>query len=115
MTDDCIFCKIVHKEIDAEIVYEDDDILAFRDINPQAPVHVVFIPKKHIKTFNDISKSDADLMAQITLKIKDIALSEGIAEEGYRVITNCNYNAGQEVFHLHVHLLGGRSFAWPPG
>lgn len=115
MSNDCIFCKIVHKDIDAQIVYEDDEILAFRDINPQAPVHIIFIPKKHIETFNDVSASDAGLVAKMLMKTKEIALDEGVADEGYRVVINCNYNAGQEVFHLHVHLLGGRSFAWPPG
>lgn len=115
MSDDCIFCKIVHKDIDAQVVYEDDEILAFSDINPQAPVHIVFIPKKHIETFNDISSRDADLMARLMIKVKEVALEKGISKEGYRVVANCNRGAGQEVFHLHVHLLGGRSFTWPPG
>ncbi len=115
MKDDCIFCKIANKEIKADIVFEDEETLGFKDIKPQAPVHFVFIPKKHIDTLNDISPEDAALLARMLVKIKDIATEKKIAEDGYRVIINCNRNAGQEVFHLHFHLLGGRSFSWPPG
>ena len=115
MKKDCLFCKIANKKIEAEIVYEDEEIVAFRDINPQAPVHCLFVPKKHIETVNDLSDEDVDLMGRLLLKIRGMAQKDGIADSGYRVIMNCNKDAGQEVFHLHVHLLGGRSFGWPPG
>ena len=115
MENECIFCKIINKEINAEIVYEDDDILAFRDINPQAPVHIVFVPKQHIANNNDISEGNSSVVGSIFCKIKDIATESGIEENGYRVVLNCNKDAGQEVFHLHFHLLGGRDFTWPPG
>ena len=115
MEDSCIFCKIANKTIEAEIVFEDEDIIAFKDANPQAPVHVLFIPKKHIETLNDISEEDASLVATILTRIRGFAKDKAIDEAGYRVVINCNKMAGQEVFHLHVHLLGGRVFNWPPG
>jgi len=115
MSDDCIFCKIARKEIPSEVVYEDDEMIAFKDLNPQADVHILFIPKKHIASMNDISGEDARVMGNILLKIKEIAGQNGVSEGGYRVVINCNKDAGQEVFHIHVHLLGGRKFAWPPG
>ncbi|MCK5450672.1 MAG: histidine triad nucleotide-binding protein [Candidatus Omnitrophica bacterium] len=115
MNDNCIFCKIVNKDIETEFVYEDDDIVVFKDINSQAPIHLLFIPKKHIETLNDISDEDSVLLSKMLMKIRDVAKSRGIAEDGYRVVVNCNRNAGQEVFHLHAHLLGGRGFSWPPG
>ncbi len=115
MKDDCIFCKIAKKEIETAVVYEDDEVIAFKDINPQAPVHFLFIPKKHIETLNDISAEDAVLVGRMVAKMRDAAREQGIAEDGYRVVMNCNRNAGQEVFHLHAHLLGGRKFSWPPG
>ena len=115
MDSDCLFCKIANKEIETAIVYEDEDVIAFKDIRPQAPVHFLFIPKKHIGTLNDITGEDAELLGKLLIKIKEIAGREAIAEDGYRVVINCNKNAGQEVFHVHVHLLGGRTFAWPPG
>jgi histidine triad (HIT) family protein len=115
MENECIFCKIINKEINAEIVYEDNDMLAFKDINPQAPVHIVFIPKQHIETNNDISEGNSGIVGNIFCKIKDIAIANGLEANGYRVVSNCNKDAGQEVFHLHFHLLGGRKFTWPPG
>ena len=115
MEDDCLFCKIANKEISSDVVYEDDDIIAFNDIDPQAPVHIIFIPKKHIETLNDISISDSDLVGRIILAIKKIAFKKGISEDGYRIVANCNSNGGQEVFHVHFHLLGGRRCLWPPG
>jgi histidine triad (HIT) family protein len=115
MKDDCIFCKIASKEIKADVVYEDDEIIGFRDIKPQAPIHFVFISRKHIDTLNDVFPEDARLLGKMLVKIRDVAKKEKVAESGYRVIVNCNKGAGQEVFHLHVHLLGGRSFSWPPG
>jgi histidine triad (HIT) family protein len=115
MSADCLFCKILNKEIPAEVVYEDEEILAFKDINPKAPVHLLFIPKKHIETINDINESDASLIGKMLLRIKETAKKKGIDKDGYRVVLNCNKNAGQEVFHIHAHLLGGRAFTWPPG
>ena len=115
MGSDCIFCKIAKKEIPADVVYEDDDFLAFKDLNPQAPVHVLFIPKEHVATLDELGEADAGKIGKLFLKIKDAARKEGIARDGYRVVANCNRNAGQEVFHVHFHLLGGRKFTWPPG
>ena len=115
MNDDCIFCKIAKNIIETEIVYQDEEITAFKDNNPQAPVHILFISNKHIETLNDISDGDAALLGSMLVKIKSLAGEQGISEDGYRLVINCNKNAGQEVFHLHVHLLGGRKFTWPPG
>jgi len=114
MSDD-LFLKIIAHEIPADIVYEDDEVLAFRDINPQAPLHVLIIPKVHIRTINDLQPTDAELVGKLFLVAQDIARSEGIDESGYRVVMNCNAGAGQTVFHIHLHLLGGRDFTWPPG
>jgi histidine triad (HIT) family protein len=110
-----IFDKIINKEIPANIVYEDADILAFKDINPQAPVHILIIPKKSISTVNDIDIADAELIGKIIYRAKVIAKELQIDEDGYRLVFNCNKNGGQEVYHLHLHLLGGRSMHWPPG
>lgn len=115
MSSDCLFCKIANKEIKSEIVYEDDEIVAFKDINPKAPVHFLFIPKRHISSLNEIAESDADVLGKIFLRIKEMAKKYGIDESGYRTVLNCNKDAGQEVFHVHAHLLGGRKFTWPPG
>jgi histidine triad (HIT) family protein len=115
MMDDCLFCKMVSGEIQPDVVYEDDDVLAFRDINPQAPVHVVLIPKRHISTLNDLSPADAELVGKLFLAAKTVAVSEGIAEPGYRTLFNCNKEGGQVVFHIHLHLMGGRPMGWPPG
>ena len=115
MNDDCIFCKIIEKTIPSKIVFEDDDIIAFHDINPQARVHLIVIPKKHIETVNDLNEEDGFLLGKIFGTIKALAIENGVSEEGYRVVINCNKNAGQEVFHVHFHLLGGRKFTWPPG
>ena len=113
MADDCLFCRIVRKEIPVKLVYESEDCIAFRDINPQAPVHVLVIPRAHIVSLNDAT--DAAAVGRLTLVAAEIAKSEGVAESGYRVVCNTNRNGGQSVFHLHLHLLGGRSLAWPPG
>lgn len=110
---DCIFCKMVAGIIKPDIVYEDADVLAFRDINPQAPVHILVIPKLHIATLNDLE--DPSLAGKLLQTISLLAKQEGLAEEGYRTVINCNQNGGQEVFHLHLHLLGGRRLVWPPG
>lgn len=103
-----IFTKIINKEIPADIVYEDEEILAFKDIAPQAPVHILVIPKKEIATINDIKTEDAELIGKMYLVIAKIAKDLGIDKEGYRIISNCNENGGQEVFHIHFHLLGGK-------
>ena len=112
---DCIFCRIVSGEVSAKKVYEDDDVMAFEDIRPQAPVHILVIPKRHIATVNDLTESDAQLMGKLVLVAKRIASERGVAERGYRLVLNCNRDSGQEVFHIHLHLLGGRRFTWPPG
>lgn len=112
---DCLFCKIRDGEIPGDVVFENDDILAFRDVNPQAPTHVLIVPRKHIATINDLQDEDADVMGKMVLAAQDIAGYEGIAEDGYRLVVNCNAKAGQTVFHIHMHLLGGRNMTWPPG
>ena len=112
---DCLFCKIINGEIPSEKVYEDEYVYAFNDISPTAPVHVLIVPKKHISTINDIEDNDAELIGHIYLAAKKIAQEKGIAEDGYRVVTNCNQMAGQTVFHIHFHLLGGRELNWPAG
>lgn len=111
----CLFCKIVKKEIPAKIVYEDDGVLAFEDINPQAPVHILVIPKKHIATSLDIKDEDHELMGRLFQAANKIAQERGVAEKGFRTVVNCNREAGQTVFHLHLHLFGGRALHWPPG
>ena len=114
MSDD-LFLKIINREIPADIVYETDEVLAFRDISPQAPVHVLIIPKVHIRTVNDIESGQAELIGKLFLAASEIAAQEGLSEEGYRLVMNCNEAAGQMVFHIHLHLLGGRVLKWPPG
>lgn len=106
--DNCIFCKIINGEIPSNKVYEDDEIFAFRDINPQAPVHILVIPKKHIKSLADLQEEDVNLIGKINMKINEIAKTEGFANQGYRVIVNCGEDAGQEVMHLHYHILAGK-------
>jgi len=112
---DTIFGKIVRHEIPADIVFENDDVVAFRDLNPQAPVHVLFIPKKPLPTLNDAQPADAELLGKVLLAAADYARQEGFAEQGYRTVINCNEHGGQTVYHLHVHLLAGRRLSWPPG
>jgi histidine triad (HIT) family protein len=111
---DCLFCKIVAGEIPADIVYESETVLAFRDINPQAPTHVLVIPREHISTINDISVEHHAAVGSLFTAAKEIAAEEGIAEDGYRAVMNCNESAGQSVFHIHLHVLGGKSMGWPP-
>ncbi len=108
MADDCIFCKIVNKTLPAEILYEDDDVVAFSDIHPQAPTHFLVIPKKHIPTLDDIGKEDRSVVGQMLVVAADLSRKKGIAERGYRQIINCREFGGQLVFHLHLHILGGR-------
>lgn len=110
-----LFEKIVAREIPADIVWENDDLLAFRDVNPQAPVHILIIPKRRIRTLNDLEDDDAELVGRMVLAAREIAADEGIAEDGYRLNFNCNEDGGQSVWHIHLHLLGGRKMAWPPG
>jgi histidine triad (HIT) family protein len=112
---DTLFAKIIRREIPADIVYEDDDVLAFRDINPQAPVHVLFIPKKAIATLNDASEDDEALIGRLVLRAVRWAKAQGLSDDGYRCVINCNRNGGQTVFHVHLHLLAGRQMHWPPG
>lgn len=112
---DCVFCRMVAGAIKPDTVYEDDEVLAIRDINPQAPVHILVIPKRHIDTVNDLMESDAELVGRLVLAAGRLAQDEGIAESGYRTVLNCNAGAGQSVFHVHLHLLGGRPMGWPPG
>ena len=112
---DCLFCKFVSGEITPDKVYEDDHVLAFRDISPQAPTHVLVVPKRHIATLNDLSTDDAELVGRLYLVAQQVARDEGIDGPGYRTVINCNAQAGQSVFHIHLHLLGGRDMAWPPG
>lgn len=110
---DCLFCKMVAGDIKPDVVFEDENVLAFRDINPQAPVHILIVPKRHIATLNDLD--DGRLAGQLLLTAVELAKQEGLAEDGYRTVFNCNRNGGQAVYHLHLHLLGGRPLGWPPG
>ncbi len=112
---DCIFCKIAAGEIPAEKVYEDDQVVGFRDLSPQAPVHVLIIPRRHIATLNDLTGADESLVGHMHRAAAQVAADEGLAERGYRTLINCNAEGGQTVFHLHLHLLGGRPMTWPPG
>ena len=112
---DCLFCKILNGDIPADIVYESDSAIAFRDISPQAPTHVLIIPRKHIATINDLGEDDQKIVGSLYLAAKDIARAEGLSDEGYRAVMNCNEGAGQSVFHIHLHVLGGRALSWPPG
>jgi histidine triad (HIT) family protein len=115
MMADCLFCKMVSGEIKPDIVFEDDEVLAFRDVNPQAPMHVLVIPKTHISTVNDLTPEHTGLVGRLYLAAQKIAADEGVAEPGYRLVMNCNSEAGQSVYHIHLHVLGGRPMAWPPG
>jgi histidine triad (HIT) family protein len=111
---DCIFCKIVSGDIPAQKVFENEHVVGFKDLNPVAPLHVLVIPKKHISTINDIEQEDAELVGQMYLAAKQIAADNGLSERGYRTTMNCNADAGQTVFHIHLHLLGGQAMGWPP-
>ncbi|WP_373898900.1 histidine triad nucleotide-binding protein [Haloimpatiens sp. FM7315] len=113
--ENCIFCKIIGGDIPCDKVYEDDRILAFKDIEPQAPVHILIIPKKHISSLNDLAEEDSKIISYIFLKAKELAKNLGISEDGYRLVTNCGKAGGQTVDHVHFHMLGGRNLQWPPG
>ncbi len=114
MSDD-LFLKIINREVPADIVYETDEVLGFRDINPQAPVHVLIIPKVHIRTMDDLDSSHRGVIGAMFLAAAEIARNEGLADDGYRVVMNCKQAGGQMVYHIHLHLLGGRQMHWPPG
>lgn len=111
----CLFCKIANGEIKSDLIYEDDNIVAFNDIRPQAPVHVIIIPRRHIERVSDIDKKDRNLAGDLILAAATVARKKNIEKSGYRLVINCNKDAGQEIFHIHIHLLGGRKFSWPPG
>ena len=111
----CLFCKIAQGEIPAKVVFEDKDILAFHDIKPQAPTHILVIPKRHITTINEVQNNDVALLGSMILCAKQIAKAEGFSVTGYRVVFNVNSGGGQEVYHIHLHVLGGRQMTWPPG
>ena len=111
----CLFCKIISRDIPGSIVYEDDHVLAFNDINPQAPTHVLVVPKRHIETLNDLQPGDDQIVGELARRAAAIAKDRGISAGGFRTVFNTNRDAGQTVFHIHLHLLGGRNMAWPPG
>ena len=113
MTENCLFCRIVRKEIPAKIVAETEDCVAFQDVNPQAPVHILIVPREHIPSVKDVK--DQTTVGKLTQVASDLARREGVADSGYRLVMNAGADAGQTVFHLHMHLLGGRHMAWPPG
>ena len=112
---DCLFCRIVAGEIPADVVLSTPDLMAFQDINPQAPTHILIIPKAHVASVSDLDPAQAELMGKLFLAARELAKREGIAQEGYRRVVNAGAAAGQTVFHIHMHLLGGRGMAWPPG
>lgn len=112
---DCIFCKIVNREIPAKIVYEDEKILAFDDIRPQAPVHTLIIPKEHLASLREVDETHSEILGYILHKAREIAALKGVEASGFRVVLNTGPDSGQEVFHIHFHLLGGRKLGWPPG
>jgi len=112
---DCLFCKIINRGIPASIVYEDERVLAFNDINPQAPTHILVVPKRHVASLNDLSVEDDQLVGELVRRAAAIANERGISAGGFRTVFNTNRDAGQTVFHIHLHLLGGRSLQWPPG
>lgn len=112
---DCIFCRIAARQLPAVIEYEDEHILAFQDIHPQAPVHLLIIPRRHVATTNDLQAADAELTGKMILVAAELARRLNLAASGYRLVFNCNRDGGQAVYHLHLHLLGGRGLGWPPG
>ena len=113
--DDCLFCRIIEGKVPGAIVHKDERVVAFKDVNPQAPMHVLIVPRRHIATLNDLSVEDDDLVGEMTRRAAALAKEHGHAEGGYRTVFNCNANAGQTVFHIHLHLLAGRRMTWPPG
>lgn len=113
--ENCIFCKIAAGDIPADIVYQDDTVVAFRDLNPQAPTHILVIPRRHLATLNDVEPDVEPILGRMFGAVKEIAAAEGLSDPGYRTVINCNEAGGQAVFHIHLHLLGGRMMHWPPG
>ncbi|MCA9740902.1 MAG: histidine triad nucleotide-binding protein [Deferribacteres bacterium] len=113
--ENCIFCKIASGEIKGDIVFQNESVVAFRDLSPQAPVHILVIPRKHIATLNELAPADDNLVSKMVRTATELADKEGLAEKGYRLVLNCNEQGGQSVFHIHLHLLGGRHMGWPPG
>jgi len=113
--EDCLFCNIISGEIPSTKVYADDDVYAFRDINPAAPTHILVVPRRHIEKVADSNASDEGLLGRLILRANEIAKQEGLAEDGFRYVINCGHHGGQTVYHLHLHILGGRHFMWPPG
>jgi histidine triad (HIT) family protein len=112
---DCLFCKIVGREVPASIVYEDDRVIAFNDIKPQAPTHVLVVPKRHIESLNELQQDDDEIVGELIRRAAAIAKEQGVSADGFRTVFNTNRDGGQTVFHIHVHLLGGRRMQWPPG
>lgn len=112
---DCLFCRIVRGEVPAKVVHETDSVVAFRDIDPKAPVHVLIVPKRHIASVNDVAEGDAPELGALFVAARAIAAAEGLSDSGYRLVVNTGTGAGQTVWHIHLHLLGGRSLTWPPG
>jgi len=112
---DCLFCKIASGEIPVDFIYEDDDVVAFKDLNPQAPQHFLCIPKQHIATTNDLEAGHTQMVGKLFLAAKSVAADLGVADDGYRLVMNCNAHGGQTVFHIHLHVLAGRPMQWPPG
>jgi len=115
MNDACLFCRIIERKVDADLLYEDDRVVAFRDIHPQAPVHVLIVPRMHIPTVNDVRETHTPEISGLFQAAAKIAVDQGVDQSGYRLVMNCQEGAGQSVFHLHLHLLGGRRMHWPPG
>jgi histidine triad (HIT) family protein len=112
---DCLFCKIIAGQVPGTILYKDEQVVVLKDINPQAPLHALVVPRRHIATLNDLTPGDDALVGEMTRRAAAIAVEHGYAERGYRTVLNCNAEAGQTVFHIHLHVLGGRRFTWPPG
>lgn len=115
MSDNCLFCKMVSGEIKPEVIFETPTVLAFKDNNPQAPLHALIIPKRHIATLNDLGPKDGELIGEMFLAAKQVAHNAGVADAGYRTVINCNGHGGQSVYHIHLHVIGGRPLRWPPG
>ena len=115
MSSDCLFCKIIAGEIPGHLVYEDKDVVAFKDIDPKAPLHVLIVPRRHIATLNDLSPTDDALVGALVRRAAVLLRQRGYSDRGYRTVLNCNREAGQSVFHIHLHLLAGRGLGWPPG
>ena len=113
--EDCVFCKIADGEIPSSVIYRDEEMVAFRDIRPEAPTHVLLVPRRHLATLNDASPEDAALLGRLIVRARDLAKREKLSDKGYRLVVNCGPMAGQTVYHLHLHLLGGRHLGWPPG